>query len=293
MMERQIYLYYRTYWGKDSETGWLGNNVIANNKMEMVKTCISSMELSGLNVEKIAFVDNSIKEYSDFLKLHFDEVIETKEGHDCRDSINGWPIIQQTGSLHIMMQYMMDKKHNYDDIILVVEDDYLFAPNAINKWIRAIDELGGFVSPFDHIDRYIRNDDKYAYKTEIHIIDNHHWRQSESTTSTFGGEFQTFKKTYFLRFIPRIRIRGLFIDRLFGRELPGMDRIFMRRAYYWLRVKLHTPIPGLACHLSKYVSPDKKHFHKNIVNPKTHLSPGYDWEKRYSEVLRGQIFNAM
>ncbi len=33
-----VFLYYRTYWGKNNPSGWLGKNVLAKSKMEMVKT---------------------------------------------------------------------------------------------------------------------------------------------------------------------------------------------------------------------------------------------------------------
>jgi len=283
----QIYIYYRTYWNRGDSDGWCGKNILAKNKMEMVETCISSMGLNDLDLNKIAFVDNSTSLYTKFLKTKFDNVIHTNEGLDARDSINGWPIINMIGSYYIMLKYMMKQNYNDDDIILVVEDDYLFAPKAINKWIEAIKELGGFVSPFDHPDRYIRNDDQYARKTRIQIVAEHHWRQAEATTGTFGAEFKVFKKTNFLRYIPRFRIRGIYSARLFGRELPGIDRVFMRRAHYLLGINLHTPIPGIACHLSKFIPPHKKHIKKNAAIPETQLSPGYNWKKRYSEVLAG------
>ena len=61
------FLYFRTYWGKDSISGWTGKNIIAKNKMEMVKTCLKSLQLSEQDIHTTACVDWK-KRYDDLLK---------------------------------------------------------------------------------------------------------------------------------------------------------------------------------------------------------------------------------
>jgi hypothetical protein len=284
----KVYLYYRTYWGNENGPGWLGRNILAKSKKELVSVGINSMNLNQLDIKKLAFVDNSIPEYTKYLEPLFDKLIHTSEGIDIDDNKGGWPIFGALGSLMRLMEFMMDNRHNEDDIILLVEDDYLFAPNALKKWIDAIKYYKNhFVTPFDHPDRYIRNDDQFAKKTPIHIVSNHHWRQSESATSVIGGTFSTFNKTFFLRKIPRIYIANRFYPgKYFGRELAGVDRVFNRRSHYFLGVNIYSPIPGIACHLTKFVPSPQHLFRKGVTIPKTQLSPGYDWEKRYNELLK-------
>ena len=282
----RVYLYYRTYWGDNNGPGWLGRTVIAKNKLELVDVCIKSMNLSNIEIIKYAFIDNPTSEYENFISKHFDKIIHTAEGKDIDDIVNGWPVFGSVGSLIRLFEFMLDNQHKDNDVILLVEDDYLFAPDAINKWVKAVQSLGDFVTPFDHPDRYIRSDDLYAKKTRIQIVSNHHWRQSESCTSVIGGTFKTFRKTFFLRKIPRLYAKGLYPERIIGRELPGVDRVFCRRAHYLMGINIYSPIPGIACHLSKFVPPTtKKLIRKGVETPETQLSPGYDWDRRYKEIL--------
>jgi hypothetical protein len=278
------YLYYRTYWGENSKTGWSGRNIIAKNKMEMVETCIKSLQLSQVNLYSCACVDHSTKEYTDFLSERFDEVFHTSEGFDVNDHIGKWPA-RSSGGLIEVQNYIETKNHKDDDIILVLEDDYLFDIDGFKKWIEACKNFSGFISPFDHPDRYIRVDDLTFRKTEIFIFNDLHWRNIEATTSVVGGQYRFFKKSHFLRSIPRFHFWFFWPSRLISRELPSIDRVFYRRCYLLLRIKLFSPIPGLAVHLSKFIPPEAEKNKSKSSFPKTQLSPGIDWEKRYKNLL--------
>ena len=280
------YLYFRTYWGKESFSGWSGRNVLAKNKMEMVETCIKSLQLPEQNLYACACVDFSTVEYTKFLNENFDEVFHTSEGFDVNDHEGKWPIFGGMGGLFEVIKFIKSKNHKDDAIILILEDDYLFDIGGLNKWIAACTHFNGFVSPFDHPDRYIRNDDLVFNKTEIYVFNDLHWRNAESTTSVVGGQYRYYKKTYFLRMLPRFHVWFFWPSRLIGKELPSIDRVFYRRCYLWLRIKLFTPIPGLAVHLSKFIAPeDNIKKTKDVFIPDTQLSPGIDWKKRYKNLL--------
>lgn len=281
-----IYLYYRTYWGKSSTTGWSGRNILAKSKMEMVETCIKSLNLGQADLHTCACVDFSTTEYSNFLNDKFDEVFHMQQGFDVNDHNGKWPVYGGSGGLIEVIKYIKSKNHEDNDIILILEDDYLFDSNGLVKWIRACEYFNGFVSPFDHPDRYIRKDDLTFKKTKIFSFDNHHWRNAESTTSVIGGKYKFFKKTYFLRKIPRFHFWFFWPSRLIGKELPSIDRVFYRRCYLLLRIKLFSPIPGLAVHLSKFIPPEGSRKKSKSTFPKTQLSPGIDWEKRYKNLLK-------
>jgi hypothetical protein len=282
-----IYLYYRTYWGDPKSVGMSGRNILAKNKIELVTTTIKSLELNTISkIFTCACVDLSTQAYTNFLEEKFDEVFHTSEGFDVNDHSGYWPIFGTKGNLIKVLNHISSKNHKDNDIILLLEDDYLFDSNGFRKWIEACVSLDGFVSPFDHPDRYYRNDDLFFKKSKIFICNNHHFRNCESTTSVVGGRYYYFRKTHFLRKLPRFHVWFFWPGRIFGKELHSIDRVFYRRAYFFLRVKLFSPIPGFAVHLSQFIPPEKKStLKKNIVIiPDTQLSPGVDWENRYIDL---------
>lgn len=286
----KVYLYFRTYWGKNSSTGLSGRNVIAKNKMELVSTCIKSLELDKIkNIHTCACVDNSTVEYTQFLKSNFDEILHTSEGCDVNDHRGKWPVWGGEGNLPKVLEYISSKKHSDDDIILLLEDDYLFREGGMEKWVQACAEIGGFVSPFDHPDRYIRNDDLFCRKSDIIILNNMHYRTIEANTSVVGARGIYFRKTAFLRKIPRIHFWFFWPGRILGKELPSIDRVFYRRAYLYLKIKLFSPMPALATHLSKFIPPpSNRYLKRGVTLPLTQLSPGIDWEKRFFELVAEQ-----
>lgn len=284
----RVFLYYRTYWGVGSKTGWLGKNILAKSKMEMVATCINSMEFdkldSGIMLQKIACVDNSIPEYTQHLERHFDEVFHTNEGLDVSDTINGWiPLWGMKGGLVEVLKLIKSRKHLEDDIVLIVEDDYLFRENGLKDWIKACSHFQGFVTPYDHPFNYYRND-MFSKLDGIEIFNNMHWREATCNTSVVGGSYKFFKKTHIVRKIPRLVFGPIYLDRLLGRELPSLDVIFYRRIRTFLGVKLYSPMPGLAQHLSRWPNVSSKHMKVGYDTPLTELSPGVDWKARYKKV---------
>ena len=212
--------------------------------MELVGTCIRSLELDTVeNLHTCACVDDSTKEYTEFLESVFDEVFHTSEGFDINDHRGKLPVFGGMGSAKHLYDHIQSKNHKPDDIILIVEDDYLFQEGGFLRWINACRELDGLVSPFDHPDRYLRNDDRYFRKTEIRLVEDHHWRNIESSTGTIGSRYTFFQKTLFLRRIPRFYIWFFWPGRIVGKELPSIDRVFCRRAYFWLCLLYTSPSP--------------------------------------------------
>ncbi|MCD6347522.1 MAG: hypothetical protein J7L96_08905 [Bacteroidales bacterium] len=280
----KVFLYFRTYWGKESGQGWLGRNILAKDKYELVEVCIKSLGLNKQDIYSYACIDNSTPEYTEFLKPRFSEVFHTSEGFDVNDHHNKWPVFGGKGGLAKVLNLIENNNHDDDDIVLILEDDYLFVSGGFEEWIDACKHFDGLVSPFDHPDRYIRNDDMYAKRTEIFVHNNRHWRKAEATTSVIGARYKYFRKTSFIRKIPRFHIWFFWPGRLFGKELPSIDRVFYRRAHYLLGIDLFTPIPGIANHLSKSVPPPPKCLKEGAKVSDTQLSPGVNWEKRYREV---------
>ena len=280
-----VYLYYRTHWEKESNLGWSGKNIFAKDKLELVEVCMKSADLDKQEIYSYACINNATPEYLEFLQGKFSKVFQISEGFDVNDFDNKLPVFGGCGSLFRMFNLMESNNHDDNDIVLVLEDDYLFVSGGFQEWIEACKHFDGFVTPFDHPARYIRNDDLYAKKTEIFVHKNRHWRKAESTTSTVGARYKYFRKTFFMRKIPRFHVWFFWPSRLIGRELPSIDRVFYRRAHYLLGIDVFTPIPGIAVHLTKFVPPAKRYLKRGCLMPDTQLSLGVDWEKRYKEVL--------
>ena len=282
-----IFLYFRTYWGNPESSGMSGRNILAKSKLELVSTTIKSLELNTIhNIHTCACVDLSTPNYTKFLESKFDEIFHTKEGFDVNDHKGCLPVFGGMGNSIKVFNYIKSKNHKDDDVVLLLEDDYLFNSNGFKSWIESCAELDGFVSPFDHPDRYLRRDDMFFKKSEIIISNNHHFKMCESSTGVIGARYKYFRKTHFLRKIPRFHIWFFWPGRIFGNELPSIDRVFYRRAYFFCRVKLFSPIPGFAVHLSKFIRPENESvFRKSIEKlPETQLSAGVDWISRYKNL---------
>lgn len=281
-----IYLYFRTYWGDPSGSGMSGRNILAKNKMDLVYTCIKSIGLDKINnIHTCACVDNSTDAYTEFLESNFDEVFHTSEGFDVNDRCGMWPVFGGMGNLIKVTDYISSKGHKDDDVILLLEDDYLFSEDGLKRWAHACSSIDGFVAPFDHPDRYYRDDDLFFRTTEIIVNNDVHFRNIESTTSVVGGRYEFFRKTAMLRKIPRFHVWFFWPGRIFGKELPSIDRVFYRRAYLYKRIKLFSPIPGFAAHLSRFIPPENSNvLKKGVTLPETQLSPGVDWERRFAQL---------
>lgn len=126
--------------------------------------------------------------------------------------------------------------------IYYVEDDYLHLPESIKLIALALPSLG-LVTGYDHEDRYVRDDD-LSFGKEMITFDkasNRHWRTAESTTCTFAISEAMRPKV-----------------ELYARDFMLQDRKLFRKLYK-KKIRLWTPVPGLATHVD------------------TALAPGFDW----------------
>lgn len=71
------------------------------------------------------------------------------------------------------------------DIVYFSEDDYLYAPNAFQAMMDAIDWLDvDLVSPLDHPDRYNKRFED-PHRESVCVTEHGHWRTADSTCLTF------------------------------------------------------------------------------------------------------------
>lgn len=128
--------------------------------------------------------------------------------------------------------------------VYFVEDDYCHSPkwlaNLADGFILIKEELtklgissgNGFVSLYDHPDRYDRDDDLTYLDEKLTTGVFSHWRTAESTTCTWAATKSMFNKVYSTAL-----------------ALGIQDREFFRTIYKTYGSRLVTPIPGASTHM--------------------------------------------
>ena len=154
-----------------------------------------------------------------------------------------------------------------EDIIYFAEDDYLYGQMAAQEMYRFAEQSDQFWTPYDHPDRYTRDDDRDGRDTRIQVVGDWqrladktwrhqgcHWRRVESACMTFGGQ-----KRLFLENSELIREKACT-----GRDLwyPLLDEGYV----------LWSAIPALATHVRD-----------------AYLSMCVDWRGVVRDVLNRQL----
>lgn len=131
-----------------------------------------------------------------------------------------------------------------DDEVLFAECDYLWLPDSGQALLDTLRVLP-FVSPYDHFDKYLLDE-----KTQMKIVDGHHWKTTSSTTSTFATTRKHFmeKKDLFYKY-------------------GYLDKARWEEIDIWSK-SLYTPIPSLATHMVK-----------------SQLAPGIPWKEEWQKYL--------
>lgn len=154
-----------------------------------------------------------------------------------------------------------------DALVYFAEDDYLYRPEAFEKILAAFDTLPNvdYITPFDHLDRYIRRDDSRRGYSRVYVAGGIHWRTVESSCMTFGARVRRMRS-------------DAWIHRLGTVPNTPRDRIIWRCAlgekwFFWKFPKrtLVGPIPSLATHMEP-----------------AGMAPNVDWERVAAEA---ELFN--
>jgi len=156
-----------------------------------------------------------------------------------------------------------------EDEILLVEDDYLWLPEAISEMVGAMRSISGvdYLTPYDHPVRY--DDTFYGgvdlphWKNKIFQFGNRHYRSLESTCMTYMTLGKVLKEDLSLHLDYSPEDKKCPNDReLFRRlqQLGGYNDLKQRRL-------LVGPMPSLATHLHV-----------------PYLAPIVDWEEKAKEV---------
>lgn len=156
-----------------------------------------------------------------------------------------------------------------DSLVYFAEDDYLYTEEAFVKLLAAFDSLPeiDYVTLFDHMDRYIRNDDSRRGYSRVYVAGGLHWRTVESTCMTFGARTARLKQDAWIHRLGTVP--GTPRDRIIWRCTQG------EKWFFWKFPKrtLIGPIPSLATHM----------------DPEG-LAPNVDWERVAEEAGRWRGF---
>lgn len=132
-----------------------------------------------------------------------------------------------------------------EDIIYLVEDDYLHRPNAARVLCEGFDTGADYVSLYDHADKYMVYYSVNSWggePTKVLLTESTHWKQVSSTTMTFAAKVKTLREDYDL--IKTFLKSSIPEDWAMFMALKNKDR------------KLVNPIPGYATHcIQEYTSP--------------------------------------
>jgi hypothetical protein len=149
-----------------------------------------------------------------------------------------------------------------ESLVYLCEDDYLYLPDALATLVAAGRDLdpGGYLTLYDHPDRYRRDDDLAIPGAGMAVLGGHHWRQVESTNMTFGTHVGTLRRDHRLHHLVAAHTSYPH-DRELWRTLQGLG---IRRPVRWLRGErpLFGAIPSLATHMEA-----------------EQLAPAVQWEK--------------
>ncbi len=129
------------------------------NKLEMVKTCFSAFK--GYHVTVIS---DGADEWREFLPC------------------NNWIDANHYGNF-MTFKTQLEVASSYDDVVLIVEDDYLFRPGSLEVLEKAVKELD-FVFPYDHPSHYVEK--RFDDFKRMKLVDGNTYRSCLSNTLTFA-----------------------------------------------------------------------------------------------------------
>ena len=133
-------------------------------------------------VEYTAFHDSGKGEIEDhFLNSKDVKKISVEGGSDAKSLLN-------------LFNYIKDQNYDDEDIIYLVEDDYLHKENWIDILLEGFNSINAdYYTLYDHPDKYFLP--MYQnLQSKIIATPSVHWRTTPSTCNTYAGKWKTFKK---------------------------------------------------------------------------------------------------
>lgn len=160
--------------------------IFKDDKFKLSELCLKSLKdsLGSLRVKIWALLDKCPPEYETLFKKYFNqedlEII----------NLNG---IGNQATFRLQIEILI--KQNISKYVYFAEDDYFYLPKEFESMVLFLksNKDVDFVSPYDHIDYYIKS--LHKYDVAIKVFRNKHWRETATTCCTFLTERNKLIKT--------------------------------------------------------------------------------------------------
>jgi hypothetical protein len=159
-----------------------------------------------------------------------------------------------------LLDYVKDLDISDDDIIYLLEDDYLHKPGSLDILREIFTSFSNvdYVSLYDHMDKYLVQYQVPGFITQLTCTKNVHWRTTHSTTNSYAMKFSTLK-------------RDLDIHYEFSKfDVYGpVTQDHLKFLNLWKNKRsLLTPVPGFSTHVENSL-----------------MSPTIDWFKISEQII--------
>ena len=142
------------------------------------KKCYRSVK--NANIDLIIILDGTKADHH----FQFDKTDKVIEYHGGSDA----------ASFKFCLETIENSNLQNDDIVYIVEDDYMHRPNWELILQEAFDSFSvDYVTLYDHPDKYFLAMYEQLQSKILHT-QTVHWRTTPSTCNTYAGKWQTFKK---------------------------------------------------------------------------------------------------
>jgi hypothetical protein len=173
-----LFVYYRI-----SDKGRPKEKLPNGDKFSCLLNAIKEFKRENITV----IADNCEPETVEFIKKNSLEFEETHLGN--------------SASFLYMIKNII-QKHRPEDVVYLLEDDYLHRPGSRDIILEGLD-IADYVSLYDHPDKYLLSSNggnsfnyKELHATRLYSTKGTHWRETNSTTMTFACRVQTLKSDF-------------------------------------------------------------------------------------------------
>lgn len=222
---------------------------ISDNGNPFGRTDLSNTYLNTVTRRKLfnnfldAFGVENLKVFADNAKPETIEFIKSKGVTNIYISSMG----QMAGFIYVINSAATSLKP--DDIVYMVEDDYIHTPDAKQYIFEGI-EIGDYVTLYDSLDKYIDSDkggnnpliDGGGEDTKVILGRTSHFKKTNSTTGTFAVKVGTLQED---------------LDVVYKYYTPQkvMDFLMFRELVTVKNRDIVVPIPGKAAHIGLEMAP--------------------------------------
>jgi len=140
--------------------------------------------LNAYNIDLHILIDGNLKNH------HFDILNYKSNNYHITEFQGG----SDADSFKFALEYLQKQNFNDEDIIYLVEDDYLHKKDWEIVLENVFKEYNiDYVTLYDHPDKYFAPMYK-SLEASLLVSKDCHWRTTPSTCNTYAGKWKTFKK---------------------------------------------------------------------------------------------------